>query len=50
MPNLIDQVEKVIRERIPAEEVGDVLDIIDGPYSTRNTLFGNSGTVETADT
>ena len=50
MPRLVDQVETVIRQRIPAEELGDVLDIIGGPYSTRNTLFGNSGTVETADT
>jgi len=50
MPHQIDEVEKFIRERIPAEELGDVLDIIGGPYSTRNTLFGNSGTVETADT
>ncbi len=50
MPALIDEIEKVIRERIPGEEIGDILDIIGGPYSTRNTLFGNSGTVETADT
>jgi multidrug efflux pump subunit AcrB len=50
MPHQIDEVEKFIRERIPAEELGEVLDIIGGPYSTRNTLFGNSGTVETADT
>jgi multidrug efflux pump subunit AcrB len=50
MPHLIDQVEAAIRELIPAEELGDVLDIIGGPYSTRNTLFGNSGTVEAADT
>ncbi|NJD08096.1 MAG: efflux RND transporter permease subunit, partial [Methylococcaceae bacterium] len=50
MPHLIDQVEAVIRDLIPAEELGDVLDIIGGPYSTRNTLFGNSGTVEAADT
>lgn len=50
MPRLIDEVEKVIREHIPREELGDILDIIGGPYSTRNTLFGNSGTVETADT
>lgn len=50
MPELIDPIEQVIRERIPAQELGDVLDIIGGPYSTRNTLFGNSGTVETADT
>ncbi|MEQ1530479.1 MAG: efflux RND transporter permease subunit, partial [Methylococcales bacterium] len=50
MPALIDEVEQVIRERIPAAQLGDMLDIIGGPYSTRNTLFGNSGTVESADT
>lgn len=50
MPLLVDQVETVIRQRIPAEELAEVVDIIGGPYSTRNTLFGNSGTVETADT
>jgi multidrug efflux pump subunit AcrB len=49
MPKLVDRVEAVIRQRIPAAELGDILDIIGGPYSTRNTLFGNSGTVETAD-
>lgn len=50
MPKLIDQVERVIRERIPENELSEIIDIIGGPYSTRNTLFGNSGTVETADT
>ncbi len=50
MPELINEIEKEIRDRIPTEELADVLDIIGGPYSTRNTLFGNSGTVETADT
>jgi CzcA family heavy metal efflux pump len=50
MPAIIDEVEHVIRERIPAEQLKDMLDIIGGPYSTRNTLFGNSGTVETSDT
>jgi multidrug efflux pump subunit AcrB len=50
MPRLVDAVERVIRERIPPEDLEDVLDIIGGPYSTRNTLFGNSGTVEAADT
>lgn len=49
MPRLVDQVEAVIRERIPASELGDILDIVGGPYTTRNTLFGNSGTAETAD-
>ncbi|WP_045226750.1 efflux RND transporter permease subunit [Methyloterricola oryzae] len=50
MPRLVDAVERVIRERIPADELGDIVDIIGGPYSTRNTLFGNSGTVDAADT
>jgi multidrug efflux pump subunit AcrB len=50
MPEIIDGIEAAIRKRIPAEELADVLGIIGGPYSTRNTLFGNSGTVETADT
>jgi len=50
MPRLVDQVEATIRETIPAGELGDILDIVGGPYSTRNTLFGNSGTAETADT
>jgi multidrug efflux pump subunit AcrB len=50
MPALIDDVENFIRQKIPADELQDMLDIIGGPYSTRNTLFGNSGTVESADT
>ncbi|MDD1621267.1 MAG: efflux RND transporter permease subunit [Methylococcaceae bacterium] len=50
MPKQIDEVEAVIKQRIPEEEISDLIDIIGGPYSTRNTLFGNSGTVETADT
>jgi multidrug efflux pump subunit AcrB len=50
MPQLIDGIERVIRQQIPQEELSEVVDIIGGPYSTRNTLFGNSGTVETADT
>jgi CzcA family heavy metal efflux pump len=50
MPQQIDEVEAFIRQSIPPEELSDMLDIIGGPYSTRNTLFGNSGTVEAADT
>lgn len=49
MPKLADRVEAAIRETIPAAELADILDIVGGPYSTRNTLFGNSGTTETAD-
>ncbi|MBT9497891.1 MAG: efflux RND transporter permease subunit [Zoogloea sp.] len=50
MPRLVDAVEDTLREVVPAAELGDILDIVGGPYSTRNTLFGNSGTAETADT
>ncbi|WP_079436577.1 efflux RND transporter permease subunit [Zoogloea sp. LCSB751] len=50
MPHLADRIEATIRETIPASDLGDILDIVGGPYSTRNTLFGNSGTTETADT
>ena len=49
MPQQIDAVEQAIRKVIPKQEVADLLDIIGGPYSTRNTLFGNSGTVESSD-
>ncbi len=49
MPQHIDAVEAVIRQIIPKDEIADLLDIIGGPYSTRNTLFGNSGTMDTAD-
>lgn len=50
MPQQIDEVEAFIRGIIPKQEIDDLLDIIGGPYSTRNTLFGNSGTVDSADT
>src|SRR5690606_10163347 len=49
MPPLVDQVEAIIRERIPADQMGEILDIIGGPYSPINTLNGNSGTSEAAD-
>ncbi|MDB6062220.1 MAG: putative transport transrane protein [Verrucomicrobiaceae bacterium] len=49
MPKLIDQIEKIIRQRIPVDQMGDILDIIGGPYSTMNTVYGNSGTVEASD-
>lgn len=49
MPALIDRIEASIRELIPADELGNVLDIVGGPYSPRNTLYGNSGTAEASD-
>jgi len=49
MPKLIDQLHAEIRASIPEEQMGDILDIIGGPYSTINTLNGNSGTAESSD-
>lgn len=49
MPALINEIHHEIRATIPAEQMGDILDIIGGPYSTINTLNGNSGTAESAD-
>lgn len=49
MPQLVDEIHKEIRALVPKEQMGDILDIIGGPYSTINTLNGNSGTAESAD-
>lgn len=49
MPRLVDQIEAAINEHIPEEQRGDILDIVGGPYSTINTLNGNSGTAESSD-
>lgn len=49
MPALINEIHHEIRATIPADQMGDILDIIGGPYSTINTLNGNSGTAESAD-
>jgi len=49
MPRLVDQIEDEIRSSIPEAQRGDILDILGGPYSTINTLNGNSGTAESAD-
>ncbi len=49
MPRLVDQIEKEIQATIPEDQRSDILDIIGGPYSTINTLNGNSGTAESSD-
>jgi multidrug efflux pump subunit AcrB len=49
MPALVDEIHKNIRATVGEEQMGDILDIIGGPYSTINTLNGNSGTAESAD-
>ena len=49
MPPLIDAIEAAIRESVPADELDNLLDIVGGPYSPRNTVFGNSGTADSSD-
>ncbi|HTD03158.1 efflux RND transporter permease subunit [Undibacterium sp.] len=46
---LADEVEKVIREIIPAREVGTVLDNLGLPYSGINLSYSNAGTIGTLD-
>ncbi|RTL51939.1 MAG: efflux RND transporter permease subunit, partial [Rhodocyclaceae bacterium] len=50
MPALVNQVESVLRQQIPGDQLAEIVDIIGGPYSTLNTLYGNSGTAEASDT
>lgn len=49
MPPLIDSIDNAIRELIPEDELETILDIIGGPYSPRNTVFGNAGSVDPSD-
>ncbi len=46
---LVDQVEAYIREVVPKDELGDVLDNIGLPYSGINTSYSNSGVIGTSD-
>jgi multidrug efflux pump subunit AcrB len=46
---LADQVEKVVREVIPAAQLGTVLDNLGLPYSGINTSYSNAGTIGTLD-
>ena len=46
---LSDQVNQVIRQIIPEQDLGTVLDNIGLPYSTINMTYSNSGTIGTAD-
>jgi multidrug efflux pump subunit AcrB len=47
--NLCDQVEKAIRQQIPANEVHNVIDNIGLPYSGINLSYSNSAPVGTSD-
>src|SRR5436305_2885168 len=47
--NLCDQVERSIREEIPADEVHNVIDNIGLPYSGINLSYSNSAPVGTSD-
>ncbi|CAN7492586.1 efflux RND transporter permease subunit [Duganella sp. LjRoot269] len=44
-----DQVEKVIREVIPKEELQTILDNLGTPYSSINLSYSNAGTIGTLD-
>ena len=46
---LADEVEKVIREVVPAAELGTVLDNLGLPYSGINLSYSNAGTIGTLD-
>ncbi|MGF6771570.1 multidrug efflux pump subunit AcrB [Paraburkholderia sp. GAS199] len=46
---LADEVEKVIREVVPAKELGTILDNLGLPYSGINLSYSNSGTIGTLD-
>ncbi|HWV62997.1 MAG TPA: efflux RND transporter permease subunit, partial [Oxalicibacterium sp.] len=46
---LADQIEAVIRERIPADELDTVLDNLGLPYSGINLSYSNAGTIGTLD-
>ncbi len=46
---LCDQIENVIRQQIPASELGTVIDNIGLPYSGLNLSYSNSAPVGTAD-
>src|SRR5467141_1498071 len=46
---LVDQIDAVIRETIPSDELQTVLDNLGVPYSGLNLSYSNSGTFGTAD-
>ncbi len=49
MPKLADEIEAVIRQTIPSEDLQTLLDNLGGPYTPVNTAYNNSGTIDTAD-
>jgi len=46
---LVDQVDKSLREIIPAKDLGSIIDNIGLPYSGINLSYSNSGTIGTLD-
>ncbi|HET9741811.1 MAG TPA: efflux RND transporter permease subunit [Terriglobales bacterium] len=46
---LCDEVEKVLRQEIPKNELVTILDNIGMPYSSINTTYSTSGTIGTSD-
>jgi multidrug efflux pump subunit AcrB len=47
--SLCDQVERSIRQQIPAAQIHNIIDNIGLPYSGINTSYNNSGTIGTQD-
>ena len=45
----VDQIEKMLREIIPAEQLGDIVDNLGLPYSGINLSYNNTGTTSAAD-
>jgi CzcA family heavy metal efflux pump len=44
-----DRVDNLVRDVIPPDEIGTVMDNIGLPYSSLNMSYGNSGTIGTSD-
>lgn len=45
----VDQIEKMLRQIIPAKQLGDIVDNLGLPYSGINTSYNNTGTTSAAD-
>jgi CzcA family heavy metal efflux pump len=45
----VDQIEKMLRQIIPADQLGDIVDNLGLPYSGINTSYNNTGTTSAAD-
>src|SRR5438874_11993750 len=46
---LVEQVDQLIRQKVPSYEINTVLDNIGPPYSSINLSYSNTGTIGTSD-